>query len=222
MASVFPKPVVATFPSHTGRHVIGGKPSTPGAVCPNCELPFTRFFYLDVTDPNLGDHQTNLSGLELLYCWQCPVAQSEFSYQFGEFKLLKCATGPKEDDFPYEDYPRWFPEARVDFQPMPAQLAHQIEQYQDLSENEPDRINKFFTFSERDHVSTPRHQLGGTPFRFENSVPTCPLCSRQMQFLMTVANSSTDPPEFVGNDYVQVVYHLCVTCSVVTATHECD
>lgn len=222
MLSVLPKPLIPIVQTPTGRHLIGGSPNSAGALCPNCDLLLTRFFYIDLTDPTLGDHDTNLTSLELLYCWQCQLSQSEFSYQLGDFKVIKCATGPPEDDFPYEDYPGWFSEARVDFAPMSTRLAHQIEHYQELSSKEPDRLNNVFTLSERDQITTPRHQLGGTPFRFTNHTPTCPTCSAQMQFLMTVADASTDSRGFVGNEDVHVVYHLCLDCSMLTATQECD
>jgi hypothetical protein len=153
------------------------------------------------------------------------LAQSEFSYQLtseDEYKILACAPGPKDDEFPYLDYPRWFPEVPLEFLPLSESLAKDIELYQRSSTDIPMKIEKKFSRSETDLISTPRHQLGGTPFRFTDSTPVCPLCTTVMQFLMTIADSSTDPRGFVGYIYAQVVYHLCPNCSVLTATQECD
>jgi hypothetical protein len=218
-------PFVAEFPSTAGIHKLGGKSSLLGAICPNCNQPLTRFFHLVLTDPLFDINKPNLRSVDLLFCWQCPLAQSEFSYQLtseDECKVLACAAGPKDDEFPYADYPRWFPEVPMEFLPLSKSLAQNIELDEQLSIASPTKIEKKFSRSELDVITTPRHQLGGTPLRFTDSNPICPLCQTAMQFLMTIADSSTDPRGFVGYVDAQVVYHLCPKCSVLTATQECD
>jgi hypothetical protein len=223
--SIVSTPFVAEFPSTVGIHKLGGKSSLQRAICPNCNQPLTRFFHLELTDPRFGINKPNLRSVDLLFCWQCPLAQSEFAYQLtsaGECRILVFPRGSKDDEFPYLDYPRWFPEVPVEFLPLSESLAKDIELYQRSSTDIPMKIEKNFSRSEIDLISTPRHQLGGTPFRFTDSTPVCPLCKSVMQFLMTIAGSSTDPRGFVGYMYAQVVYHLCPNCSVLTATQECD
>ena len=50
--------------------------------------------------------------LSLFFCWRCPGAQEMLFYRIlesGDVVLLQCSRGTPEKDWPYENYPDYFP-----------------------------------------------------------------------------------------------------------------
>jgi hypothetical protein len=77
--------------------------------------------------------------------------------------------------------------------------------------------------------------VGPAAYRTANSATdsmsiSCPVCSTEMPLLAAICDDATgnDPfgveveNSFVGNGGVQMIFHLCRECSVVSAYHSCD
>jgi hypothetical protein len=99
----------STEPSRPG-HTFCGENRIKGADCPNCRRPLLVFFYLDT-----GDRRLNLTAwgriVPLLFCWRCELAHGVFQYRVhnGAVEHLRFRTGAGDPDFPYPDYPEYFP-----------------------------------------------------------------------------------------------------------------
>jgi hypothetical protein len=65
-----------TFPEHNG-HAFCGTTDFAEVMCPNCKLRLTRFLSIDLSDVRL-QYVGPLQRLELLYCFRCNVANSNF------------------------------------------------------------------------------------------------------------------------------------------------
>jgi hypothetical protein len=75
----------------------------------------------------------------------------------------------------------------------------------------------------------PAHQVGGIPYLLQGSDYQtgdpdlcCPNCNAPMPLLAAIGNRCTDPRGISGNDFVQVLFHLCTAHSIVTAIQACD
>ena len=187
------------------NHVFCGPQDLSGAICPNCHKPLLRFLALDTADPSLELQECSASVVSLLFCWTCNVAQSEFFYQIGQGKavnLLRCGGGGVETDFPYEDYPVFFPGAPVVLRPIGAES-------QDVST----QLNAGDGYS----------QVGGKPYLLQGGRPLrCIICGLKMPILASIGNDCLDERGLVGSSDVQVLYHFCHQCCVVGAYQECD
>ena len=100
-----------TMPDSLAIHQFCGKHTISGAYCPNCEKPLLRFISF-----NLSDNKIKVGIrhgiLHLLFCWTCNVAQDPFFYKIigeNEIEILEYEKGGIELDFPYENYPLYFP-----------------------------------------------------------------------------------------------------------------
>jgi hypothetical protein len=218
-------------------HVFCGRHSVPGAWCPNCDKPFLRFLTLDLSDPLIqlrppGEH------LSLLYCWTCPVAQEDFYYQCridGSISILSCGKGRPSTQFPYGDYPMFFPERNVRLVDIPrrtqelfcrANAAKLASTYSD--------VGGMPTFENAPTVPChealvlvggmePSHQIGGQPLLLDTYWPMrCPQCQRRMPFLASIGDQSGTQTGFTGNPFVQVLYHYCPSCRCVGAYQQTD
>ena len=209
----------------TSPHIMGGRPLLAEATCPNCALSLTRFLHIDCKSAPFTSLSQNWTFIELLYCWQCSLSQSPFSYKItenGELELVSVCKGDVVSEFPYENYPRWFTECRVEMKPLEARFAKDLELFHQLSVMAPEQIASRWSYSERDLLTTPFHQVGGIPFLNDYSPACCPSCSEGMQFIATIAYNSVSGELFVDSEYVQVVYFVCQKCNIVTARQDCD
>ena len=132
-------------------------------------------------------------------------------------KEYQGALGP---DGLYDSYTGEFPEVRVGLRP--------------LSDAEEQRALELRASCEwpvgEEHLTDPVHQIGGFPMIYnEWDNITCPLCRNAVPFLATICDSAEgqqaplDPNKsFVDNFGVQMVFHYCGPCRVVTAYHSCD
>ena len=186
-------------------HVFCGPQELDGAICPNCHKPLLRFLALDTADPRLDMQECSVSVVSLLFCWTCNVAQSEFFYQIrrdGSIKLLRYGGGGVEIDFPYEDYPVFFPGAPAVLRPIEAVPRNELARF---------------------HASYESSQVGGEPYLLQGGHPLrCLLCGVDMPFLASISDDCLDERGLVGSTDVQVVYHFCRECCVVGAYQECD
>lgn len=195
-------------PSCNSGHSMGGISAYSSPGCANCQEPFTRFFSIDLREATLGLSHWPSPTLELLFCWQCGVAQEPFFYQVRTTEsrevrivVIDFAKGVKEADFPYPGYPRIFPQVSIRLEPI------------------EDLRRKKSSNGDHDSGLPARHQFGGKPVLFQDMETHCALCQKRMHFL---ANESSGSTGFVGAECVQVVFTVCKRCAVICARNETD
>lgn len=194
------------------QHFIGGRPHHGSDLCPNCKKDLTRFFQLSTDDPKLGLAVEKHVPIELVFCWQCELAQGEFSYKLetnGCISILNATVGPVSTSFPYPAYPRFFPERKIDL----------------LEREELERIGGNHTIKGR--PGRPKTgacvtQIGGKLRLFNRYKKRCPACNRRMLAFATVGDESFSERGFIGYQYAQVIFFHCLRCMVFTAVQECD
>lgn len=131
--------------------------------------------------------------------------------------------GERLDDFPYPDYPRFFPRRRVGLKAIPAKQQGLIRHLMNDELDLPDSYQ---------HLNEAKHQIGGQAF-LSQPPPCegfqCPVCTDAMPFFATICDNAEGPNVtneyrlgFTNNSCVQVVYHLCRRCCVVGAYQICD
>lgn len=154
--------------------------------------------------------------LPLLFCWTCNVAQGRFFYRVsggGAVELLEYSRDGVETDFPYHDYPVFFPgavAALVAVTPDEQAILQRLNQRFETGES-----SKAILGQRRDLWAV-HHQVGGEPYLTQYLLDLeCPACRAGMPLLVSVAHDCLDERGTVGDESVQVLYHLCRHCSVV-------
>lgn len=203
-------------------HRFCGLPTTPGATCPNCDKPLLEFLSLDTRDERLGLANWSCTHLPLLFCWTCNLSQAPFSYRVfvDSITIIQCKEGGVVSDFPYEDYPTHFPEARAVLVPVPEADAKTIAKINrdGVDYHAPDARSQM-------KLDELRHQIGGEPRLIQGSPPepfSCPRCEASMHLFATIADDCLDRRGFTDNCGVQVIYFVCEGCHVVGCRQECD
>jgi hypothetical protein len=204
------------------RHVFCGAHDVAGAECPNCAKPLMRFLGLATDDPRLGLLGAPFATLSLFYCWRCPISSGMFFYWVrddGSVSLVQYEEGRPEVDFPYEAYPDHFPAAS-------ARLVRVSTEDQALLKSvNAGACDEAKLQRNRPELIVPRHQYGGEPLLVQRDTGyqvACPGCRSPMPFLASIGDACLDPRGFVGNEFVQVLYHYCRECQVIGAFHRCD
>jgi hypothetical protein len=202
-------------------HRFCGSHELEGGICPNCQTPLLRFMELDLSDPLLSDLQhLTASKLSLVFCWKCNVAQETFYYRQTadtSLELLEYGREGVESDFPYEDYPLFFPEKRFALLPLPTETLKKIHSLN------TGRLGRFTD----DYIQyqEPIHQIGGQPILVQRNSSyrlSCCQCGKQMTFFCCIGDACGDPRGFVGNPYVQVLYHQCAACRIIGCFQQTD
>lgn len=198
-------------------HEFCGTHEIRGAVCPNCNKPLLRILSLNAKDRVLNLNEAKTPSVHLLYCWTCSVPFGVFSYRVNSDESIEILHIPErqpESEFgmegPYDGYTGKYPTRKVSLEAI----------------NEASDANWAAARKE----SEPRHQIGGSPFIENPQTPACPICSDEMPLLATICDDAAgnDPwnrqesSTFVGNGGVQMLFHFCRECSVVTAYHCVD
>ncbi len=203
-------------------HLFCGEHHDASAVCPNCNKPLLLFLELDASDQRLGIPARSYVRVPLYYCWTCDLSQALFAYKLnpqGSIQILKFRSGSQQKDFPYPDYPHWFPGAQVCL----IALSHEeqaavgvlnssacIEQILQIEEQTPE-------------LARPRHQVGGEPLLLQGWPDhICPSCGKQAPLLASIGNDCLDSRGLAGYDFVQVLFTFCRECDVVMASNACD
>lgn len=205
------------------EHFFCGPHEVCGAECPNCHKPLLHFLALDTQDTRLNLQNSLFQTLSLLYCWTCNIAQEPFFYHVlndGSVELTQYGQGGVETDFPYENYPVFFPGARVMLQAIsPKEQAILTRLNRRFETNEAaSRI-----YGQRRDLWSVRHQIGGEPFLIQYLLDLeCPHCRAKMPFLASIANDCLDERGMAGDDGVQVLYHYCRSCCMVGAYQTVD
>lgn len=204
-------------PPHS--HLLCGRTALRGAISPNSGRPLLQLLALNTSDERLDPPRSRLTALPLLYSWTCPISEGVFSYRVttDHVDLIVFDSGDPYEDFPYEDYPVAFPGQPVELVPLTG-----VEQDAILRLNTTD-----VPFAERERfadLDKPRHQVGGVPRLLQPPMDEmkCPSCGARMPFLASIANENGTLRGFADNDFVQVIYHLCRACVVLSCYHMVD
>jgi hypothetical protein len=201
------------------KHDFCGPIKIRGAACPNCAKPLLRVLSLDPADSRLNVDPATTSAIHLLYCWTCSIPYGVFSYRIrsdGAVALLglppahEGAFGP---DGPYDGYTGKFPLRKVGL----VALSEEEREEEKLAQSDPDAALDLF----------PKHQVGGFPVILNPQAVACPACLRPSPFLAVICDDASGnrpgevPAEasFVDNLEVQMVFHFCRGCSIVSAYH---
>lgn len=197
------------------QHRFFGPSQLGGADCPNCNLPLTHLLTLDTSDERLGFLKEFGPRLPLLFCWRCSLAQDVFGYEVcgDEVRILRVNSTWFPPGFPYSGYPEAFPETGAELVLVTATEHAAIKEY-NRGELPPDELK---------HVDT-RHQVGGE-FTLQDALGVDQMicrCGREMPIFARIGNECTDPRGICGNDYAQLVYFVCLECSVPAVIQMCD
>ena len=201
------------------RHALCGPQHINGAVSPNSGLPLLLVASLDTADPLLGIENLKLDTLHLLYSWTCGISAGVFSYRESSkgLEIITYTKGPVQTDFPYDNFPPFFPRVGVDLKALSPDEQAIIE-----------RVNRresgALALARQFHLTVPRSQVGGEPRLMQWPLRTCvcPVCGTSMPLLASIGNDTGSALRFTDNDFVQTVFFLCDTCTVVTAYNMCD
>jgi len=202
-----------------GNHVFCGQHAIEGAICPNCQKPLLRFLSLDVSNGFVVG-KSLFSQIPLLFCWTCNIAQAIFSYEIcsdNKIKIVQYQKGGVESDFPYSNYPLFFPEKRVQLiqiEPWSQKTVHEVNMK---------TIDEWNVLQNQPKLVKPQHQVGGEPY-LVNEVQNvkCKKCNHLMPFLALIADDSGTNEGFTGNEFVQVLFHYCLKCGMMAAYQICD
>jgi hypothetical protein len=203
------------------KHLFCGENNIVGGNCIYCQKPLLRILTLDASDHVLNMDATRHPAVHLFYCWTCSIPYDEFSYkikQDGSIEILKL---PKKNlgelgmEGPYEGYTGVYPLKQVSLIPLTEE-----EQKQELTGSLRDL--------DRD-IGKGRHQIGGFPYIFNPVKIDCLQCRQEMPLLACIEDNAIgngfvkdESNSFVGNSGVQMLFHFCRNCSIVSATHSCD
>ena len=179
------------------------------------------FLTIDLTDERLSLSNDSFDKLPLLFCWTCTLAQDLFYYKIknnDKVDILYYKKGEMESDFPYPNYPIYFPQKY-------ARLEEITSYYQDiLTKLNGGRITPYEAREMDLKHSFLQHQICGEPFLIQGDIDilSCPICKQQMAFLVKIGDDCGDSRGFVGNAWVQVNYYYCKNCFVVGTMQQCD
>lgn len=203
------------------HHIFCGPNDVLGAFCPNCQRSLLSLLSLDTRDHRLYFREAPFPRLSLMFCWTCELSQKLFYYvQNAEgIDILEYRKGQSYDDFPYEDYPLYFPKANAMLEQIPTEDQEIIKRLN------RDAIDVWEVNRSRPDLARPRHQVGGEPYLVQQNIEDeirCLICGENMPFLATVGDQAPDGMRFTGNEFVQVLFHCCRKCNLVAAYQQTD
>ena len=207
------------------QHPFCGSNEIEGATCSACLKPLLRILSLATADPGLNVSPNETPAIHLLYCWTCSIPFGIFSYRILKSSTVEILEVPPAYEYafgpegPYEGYTGNFPQKNVSLVP----LSDDEEQRQRAAQADDDLALE---------LGVQSHQIGGFPLIANPQQVSCPVCSKPSPLFAVIAdeavgNPSADLPHapqdtFTGNAGTQMVFHLCRTCSVVSAYHSND
>lgn len=213
----------ATAENRVGDHVFCGPHEVKLGSCPNCERQLLKLLSIDLRDRRMADLSSgDLARIDLMYCWTCALSQDVFCYRLkssNEIDILKFKKGRTEPEFPYPNYPEFFPA-----KPIALEVIKAEDEVIQAMINEG-RLNEQEVISKRPELCRPRNQIGGVPYLVQKNPGQsliCPACNTDMPFLASIVDDAENGLIFTGNDYVQVLYCYCRDCRVVAAFQQCD
>jgi len=211
------------------KHFFCGEHNIPGATCPNCEKPLLRTLNLGTSDPRLEITDSPFPMLPLLFCWVCAIqSDPPFLYRIeddGGVMLLRHGTGfefEKEDQFPYPDYPTFFPGRPALLNRVPAEEEEAMRWNED-AEHDESLEEKYEPIVDGIFDRWAVHQVGGVPMLVQFAPNyDCPTCKERMPLLSTIADDNTSERGFTDNSGIQMLFSYCRKCHVVAACCDSD
>jgi hypothetical protein len=201
-------------------HLLGGTNNMRGATSPNSGRPLLRLMSYDCQDSKLRELGWKPPRMDLFFSWTCAISRGDFFYQItsaDELRILTYAIGDSYDDFPYSNYPVVFPQRQ-----FVLRRIEESEQDSIIKANADSRYRIRLT-NTRPDLTRPQHQIGGVPHFVQPPRDlVCPLCTSTMPLAASVSNESMSERPFVDNNFVQILFHACVGCSVLAAYANSD
>jgi len=193
-------------------------------MCPNCSKPLLRILSLSAADSRLDVDPEKTGVVHLLYCWTCSIPYGVFSYRIRQNGSVELVEVPPawEGQFgpagPYDGYTGQYALKRVGLIPLPEQ---------EQTRQKSAQLDMDLAF---EMLSEQKHQVGGFPVIANSQDITCPVCRKESALLSVICDDASGnepggvPPEESFTDYsaVQMVFHFCRDCSVVSAYHSGD
>jgi len=210
------------FTDQESDHTFCGPSELTIPPCPNCQRPLLRLLSLNTKDYRLNLHKAPFSRLSLLFCWTCELSQKPFYYvqdASGGIDILQYQKGKAYDDFPYENYPIYFPRANAVLDQIPNGDQEII------TALNRDTIDAWEINRSRPDLNRPRHQIGGEPYLVQRNLEDeirCLMCSEHIPFFAAVGDEAPHGMRFTGNEFVQVLFHYCRECNLVAAYQHTD
>lgn len=192
-----------------------------GGLCANCSKPLLLFARLSPEIFSADSSFDAISQINLVYCWTCAIAEETFFYKIcgpDSIEIVQYKKGKLVEGFPYVDYPEYFPEGVL----KSSRIHYDVQSLiQDINSGEKDEIDVEKKYEE---TLKPSHQIGGEPYLIDGKLEKiyCPECGMLMPFFASIGDDCLDPRGFTGNDYVQVIFLICISCCILGAYQRCD
>lgn len=202
------------------QHAVCGEHAVEGAISPNSGRPLLRYFALDLRDDRLGLGSFPTQRLDLFFSWTCEISRDVFTYRIhseDKIEILHYRPGRAYSDFPYPNYPIHFPARRFELRKVAP------DEQRTISLINRKRLKSAAVHDDRPDLVRPLHQICGEPY-FVNSPreATCPACRRVMPIYTSACDETMSDRGFVNSNFVQVLFHLCAACAIVTAYQLAD
>lgn len=203
------------------NHIFCGQNKVHGALCPNCNKPLLKYLSIDTRDDIVKNNFGDIKYLHFLFCWTCNIAQGDFVYQIippNEIRILNYKKGGLVLDFPYEDYPLFFPERKVGFKQID-EIYQQL--IVDINREKKDIYDYIEEYPD---IGAVKHQVGGEPMLIQRDIAKlkCQICREDMPLLASIGDRHPDNISFTRNEFVQILYFYCKKCSVIGVRQFCD
>ena len=201
-------------------HALCGPQHINGAVSPNSGVPLLLVASLDTADPLLGISHLNVETVHLLYSWTCGISEGDLTYRESTLgvEILSYTKGEPQSNFPYENYPGFFPRVDVNLEVITPEEQLVMKRLNRREAGSTQLARQF------PRLAVPRAQVGGEPrlMQWPLSVRTCPVCRKPMLLLASIGNETGSTLGFTDNVFVQMVFFLCADCTVITAFNLTD
>ena len=218
------------------NHSFGGTPVHRGIKPRGSSQPLHLLYTFDTKDPLVPVRIPRVRYFPLYYCF--PYNAGALGYQIvsdEEIKILYMETKQVEPDFPYENYPREFPETPVALTPISYEEHKTLVYYFTLEDC--NLQSKHLSEEDRaflKQIGYPFTQLGGIQ-RMWQGVPDVPCPNRKcenhkyncfMQVFAVVWNHPLPNVSLWDDDpksswEVQIIFQICPQCRSIYACNRC-
>jgi hypothetical protein len=177
-------------------------------------------FSLDLRDERLGISDFPAGKLNFFFSWTCDISRGVLTYQIkGDtaIEILNYKDGPAYTDFPYPDYPNYFPLRLFELRKITD------DEQRAISAINRKKLKGSSIHDERPDLVRPQHQFRGEPFFVDAPRElACPSCQAVMPIFASAVDETMSQRGFVHSNFVQMVFHLCTSCAIVSAYQLAD
>jgi hypothetical protein len=156
----------------------------------------------------------------LFFAWTCEISRDVFTYRIqseDRIEILHYRQGPAYADFPYANYPAYFPARLFELRKITS------EEQKTIAAVNRRRLKRSTIHDDRPDLVRPLHQFCGEPYLVNSPREvTCPVCHGEMPVYASASDETMSERGFVHSNFVQVLFHLCAPCAVVTAYQLAD